>query len=46
LARVYAARDDKELARGQYEATIRGTPTEYNDKHYQQEAATEINEVR
>jgi tetratricopeptide (TPR) repeat protein len=46
LARVYAARDDKDRARAQYEATIRGTPTEYNDKHFQQEAASEINEVR
>jgi tetratricopeptide (TPR) repeat protein len=46
LARVYAARNDKDRARAQYEATIRGTPTEYNDKHYQQEAASEVNEVR
>jgi tetratricopeptide (TPR) repeat protein len=46
LARVYVARDDKDRARAQYEATIRGTPTEYNDKHFQQEAATEINAVR
>jgi tetratricopeptide (TPR) repeat protein len=46
LARVYAARNDKDRARAQYEATIRGTPTEYNDKHFQQEAASEINDVR
>jgi tetratricopeptide (TPR) repeat protein len=46
LARVYAARDDKDRARAHYEATIRGTPTEYNDKHFQQEAANEINDVR
>jgi tetratricopeptide (TPR) repeat protein len=46
LARVYAARDDKDRARAQYEAVIRGTPTEYNDKHFQQEAGSEINEVR
>jgi tetratricopeptide (TPR) repeat protein len=46
LARVYAARDDKDRARAQYEATIRGTPTEYNDKHFQQEAASEVGEVR
>ena len=46
LARVYAARDDKERARAQYELTIRGTPTDYNDRHYQAEASEEIKEVR
>lgn len=46
LARVYKARDNKEKARAEYEATIRATPTEYNDKKYQAEAAEEIKDVR
>jgi tetratricopeptide (TPR) repeat protein len=41
LARVYAARDNKEKAREQYQLTIRGTRTEFNDRHYQAEAAEE-----
>jgi tetratricopeptide (TPR) repeat protein len=46
LARVYKARDEKEKARAAYEATIRGTPIEYNDKKFQAEAAEEIKDVR
>ena len=46
LARVYAARGDKERARAQYEATIRGTATDFNDRHYQRQASDEINDVR
>jgi tetratricopeptide (TPR) repeat protein len=46
LARVYAARGDKERARAQYEATIRGTATDFNDRHYQRQASEEINDVR
>ena len=46
LARVYAARDDKEKAREQFEATIKGTPTEFNDRRYQDEARREIESVR
>ena len=46
LARVYAARDNKEKAREQYEVVIKGTPTEFNDRKYQAEAAEEIKEVR
>jgi hypothetical protein len=42
LARVYAARGDTERARAQYQATLRGTPTEFNDKHFQQEAGEEL----
>jgi tetratricopeptide (TPR) repeat protein len=42
LARVYAARGDRDRARAEYEATIRATPTEYNDRHYQSEAAAEL----
>jgi Tfp pilus assembly protein PilF len=45
LARVYAARDNKEKAREQYDLTIRGTRTEYNDKHFQAEAAEEIKKL-
>ena len=46
LARVYAARGNKEKAREQFEAVIKGPPTEYNDKKYQAEAADEIKDVR
>ena len=46
LARVYAARGDKDRARAQYEATINGAPTEFNDRHYQAEAASELRELR
>jgi tetratricopeptide (TPR) repeat protein len=46
LARVYVARGDKDKARAQYEATINGTPTEYNDKHFQAEAAGELKGLR
>jgi len=46
LARVYAARGDKERARAQYEATIRGTPTDFNDRHFQRQASDEIADVR
>lgn len=45
LARVYAARDDKDRARAQYELTIKGTPTEYNDKRFQAEAAEELRKL-
>lgn len=45
LARVYAARDLKEKAREQYEIVIKGTATDYNDKHYKAEAAEEIKGV-
>ena len=46
LARVYSARGNKEKAREQYAAVIRGTATEYNDRKYQAEAADEIKNVR
>jgi tetratricopeptide (TPR) repeat protein len=46
LARVYAARGDRDRARTQYEATMRGTPTEFNDRHFQTEASSEIKEVQ
>lgn len=46
LARVYAARGDKERARAQYEAAINAAPTEYNDKHFQAEAAAELKQLR
>ena len=46
LARVYAARGNKEKAREQYDAAIRGTPTDYNDRKYQAEAEEEIKNVR
>jgi tetratricopeptide (TPR) repeat protein len=46
LARVYAARGDKERARVQFEATIRGTATDFNDRHFQRQASEELAEVR
>jgi tetratricopeptide (TPR) repeat protein len=42
LARVYAARGDNDRARAQYDATIRGTATEYNDRRFQTEAKNEL----
>ena len=46
LARVYAARDMKDKAREQYQATINAKPTEYNDRHYQAAAAEELKALR
>jgi tetratricopeptide (TPR) repeat protein len=45
LARVYAARGDKDRARAQYEATIKGTRAEFNDRRYQEEATREMGEL-
>jgi tetratricopeptide (TPR) repeat protein len=45
LARVYAARGNKEKAREQYELTINGARTEYNDRRYQSEAAAELQKL-
>ena len=45
LARVYAARDNKEKAREQYNLVLKGVATDYNDKHYKAEAADEIKDV-
>jgi tetratricopeptide (TPR) repeat protein len=45
LARVYASRGDKDKAREQYELTIRGARTEYNDRRYQSEAADELKKL-
>lgn len=46
LARVYKARDHKEKARAEYQATINGAPAEFNDRKYQSEAADELADVR
>ena len=46
LARVYAARGNIAKAREQYELTVRGTRTEYNDRHYQTEATEELKALR
>jgi len=46
LARVYEARGNKEKAREQYEAVLKGPVSDFNDKKYQAEAAEEIKEVR
>jgi Tfp pilus assembly protein PilF len=46
LARVYAARGDKDRARVQFEATIRGTASDFNDRHFQRQASEEIKDVQ
>ena len=46
LARVYAARKNPAKAREHYEHVVRGTRTEYNDAHYQQEAEAELKSLR
>jgi tetratricopeptide (TPR) repeat protein len=46
LARVYAARGDRDRARAQYEATINGARGEFNDKHYQEQAMHDLGELR
>ncbi len=46
LARVYASRGDRDRARAQFEAVIRGTASEYNDRQYQRQANEEVGEVR
>ena len=45
LARVYAARGDKDKARASYQAVINGKATEYNDKRFQAEAAEELRKL-
>jgi len=45
LARVLAARGNKAGAQAQYEQTIRAARTEYNDRHYQAEAAEELKKL-
>ena len=46
LARVYTARDKEPKAREQYNLTVRGTRTEFNDRHYQAEATEELQSLR
>ena len=46
LGRVYADMGDKGKAREQFEIVVRSTPGEYNDKHYQEEAAQRLNALR
>jgi tetratricopeptide (TPR) repeat protein len=46
LARVYAARGNSAKAREHYEHTVRGARTEYNDAHYQREAAEELRKLK
>ncbi|MDB4879491.1 MAG: hypothetical protein JWL60_937 [Gemmatimonadetes bacterium] len=45
LARVYAARGDKDKARASYQAVVNGKATEYNDKRFQAEAAEELRKL-
>jgi tetratricopeptide (TPR) repeat protein len=42
LARIYRDIDQPERARVHYQHVIDGTPTDYNDAHYQSEAAAEL----
>ncbi len=46
LARVYAARGSVDRAREQYALATRGTPSDYNDRRYQAEAADELTRLR
>jgi tetratricopeptide (TPR) repeat protein len=46
LARVYAARGNREKATEQYDLAVHGTRTEYNDRRYQSEAGDELKELR
>ncbi|MDB4915884.1 MAG: hypothetical protein JWM95_3528 [Gemmatimonadetes bacterium] len=46
LARVYAARGNRNKAQEQYDLVIKGTVADYNDKKYQAEAAEEIKDVK
>jgi tetratricopeptide (TPR) repeat protein len=46
LGRVYAARDMREKAREQFDLVIKGTPTEFNDRRYQDEARRELENAR
>ena len=46
LARVHVARGNTNKAREQYELAIKGTPSDYNDRKYQSEAADELKNLR
>jgi tetratricopeptide (TPR) repeat protein len=46
LARVYVARGTRDKAREQFELVIKGPPTEFNDRRYQDEARRELEGVR
>jgi len=46
LARVLVARGNREQAAQHYEHVIQATRTEYNDAHYQSEAAQELKSLR
>ena len=46
LARVYVARDMMDKARQQYDLTVKGSRTEFNDRHFQSEAADELRALR
>lgn len=42
LAAIYTDTDDKAKAREQYQAILRLKPTDFNDKHYQEQAQKEL----
>jgi tetratricopeptide (TPR) repeat protein len=45
LARVFAARGNKDKAREHYEHAVNGTRSEFNDRHYQAAAADELKKL-
>jgi tetratricopeptide (TPR) repeat protein len=45
LARVLVARGEKEKAREHYEHAVKGTRSEYNDRHYQAAASDELKQL-
>lgn len=46
LARVYAARGNRNKAQEQYDLVLKGTVADYNDARYQSEAAAEMKDVK
>ena len=42
LGKVYADREDKAKAREEFDWIAKATPTEYNDRHYKEQAAEEL----
>jgi tetratricopeptide (TPR) repeat protein len=46
LAKIYADMDDTTKAREQFELVVRGPVTEYNDRHYQQDAEQRLRDLK
>ena len=45
LGKVYADTKKPDKAREQYELVLKGTPTEYNDRHYKEQAQKALDEL-